>query len=822
MKLLKLILLFAFFYHNLLALDLALTEEEKNYLKQKKVLKVQNLNTFPPFNFNENGQPKGYTIEYMKLIAQILGIKIEFVSDKTWNESLLMLKSGELDIIPHIVQTAEREKYIDFTNFTHIEYVVGVAVHKQENIHSIKDLENKILAISQNSFLQKHFEKNFPRQKLVLTGSTWDSLDILVEGKSDAVIGSLPALDYYIQKNWLTNIKIIKLNDLGILSKTKMKMGVLKNNTILKSILEKAHDQVSLTKEMELKKEWFDYKIDIKNSLGLEHNERVYLENKKEIKMCIDPSWMPFEKNENGQHIGMTADYAKYFEEILAVPIVMVPTKSWAESLRYGEQRLCDIFSLVASTPQREKYLDFTKPYIHVPLIIATKLEQPFINDIPSIVNKPIGVVKDYAYRELLKKRYPNMQFVDVHNLDDGLKKVLKGDLFGFIGSLTTVGYTIQEKYVGELKIAGKFDETWDLGIGVRNDEPILKNIFEKAINTISEKRTQDILNKWVSIKFHNVVDYTFVLQVSFVFILILLVILYKNRTMNTLNKKISQAHKDIQEQQKMVNKYVLILTTDLNGTITSVNEAYSKAVGYSSDELVGKSHEVIRHPKMDKKVFADMWKNITKNKSWIGEVTNLKKDKTDIFFNMYVEPIFKNEIKIGYRTICEDITDKKRIEVLSVTDKLTGLYNRVRLDEVILIKAEAFKRYKTLFSIILIDIDNFKLVNDSFGHDVGDYVLQEVSQILKSNVRITDTVGRWGGEEFVIVCANTNLENTYILADNLRKKVQNHTFTTVEKITISVGIAEFLENDTLVTLFKRTDEALYKAKESGKNCVVK
>ena len=822
MRYIKIIFIISFFYSVLIASDINLTSEEEAYLKEKKFLTVQNLNTFPPFNFNENGIPKGYSVDYMRLIGKVLDVEIKFVNTKTWNESLLMLKNGKLDIIPHISETEERKKNIEFTNFNHIEYVTGVAVHKGENINSIKDLENKILAVGQKTFVHKHFEKNFPRQKLILTGSSHDSLNTLIEEKSDAVIGSLPALNYFIQKNWLSNIKIITIDDLGLPVITKMPMGVSKKNALLKSILDKAHKKISLSDETALKNKWInldEFKI---NSVELESDEKKYLENKKILKMCIDPDWMPFEKNDHGKHIGITADYVSYFKSILDVPIEMVPAKSWAEALEFGKQRKCDIFSLIMPTPERRKYLDFTKPYMNIPLIISTKIEQPFINSIPNVLDKPIGVVKGYAYAELLKIKYPNMKLVDVENLTDGLEQVLNGKLFGFIGTLSTVGYTIQEKYIGELKIAGKFDDTWDLGIGVRNDEPILKNIFNKAINTLTEKQKQEILDKWISIKFHKIVDYSYLWELSLVFLIILGVILYKNRSMNRLNQKILEAHDEIQEQQQMVDKYVLILSTDLNGTIRFINEAYSKAIGYKQSELIGKKHTLIHHPDMKKAVFKNMWKTLNENKPWRGEVKNLKKDETEIIFNMYIEPIIKDGLKIGYRSICEDITDKKRIEVLSVTDKLTGLYNRLKLDEVILIKGESFKRYGTVFSIILIDIDDFKFVNDTYGHDVGDYVLKEIARLLKSDVRITDIIGRWGGEEFVIVCESTDLENAYILAENLRKTIANHGFKDVGNKTISLGISEFREGDTLATLFKRTDDALYKAKEAGKNCVRK
>ncbi len=253
--------------------------------------------------------------------------------------------------------------------------------------------------------------------------------------------------------------------------------------------------------------------------------------------MCIDPNWMPFEKNDNGKHIGMSADYRVILEEKIGTPIEIVPTKTWIESLEFGKARKCDIFSLVMPTEERLKYLDFTKPYLKIPLVIVTNLDEFFINDISSITDKKVGIVDGYAYGEILQKKYPKMKIVKVKNVKEGLDKVRGDELFGFIDTLATTGYTIQKNYIGELKIAGKFDDKWELGIGTRNDEPILQNIFNKAIKDIPVKTHQEILNKWISVNYDQKTDYKQVLfwtlGVSIVFIVILLIILRVNRRLN-------------------------------------------------------------------------------------------------------------------------------------------------------------------------------------------------------------------------------------------------------------------------------------------------
>ena len=113
---------------------LSLTNEEKEYLKNKKILTVANLPTLPPFNFYEDGKPKGYSVDYMKLVGEYLGVKIEFISNKSWDEYLSMLKNNEIDLIPNVAFTKEREKYLAFTNFNHVEYNTGIAVNKNSSI----------------------------------------------------------------------------------------------------------------------------------------------------------------------------------------------------------------------------------------------------------------------------------------------------------------------------------------------------------------------------------------------------------------------------------------------------------------------------------------------------------------------------------------------------------------------------------------------------------------------------------------------------------------------------------------------------------------
>jgi diguanylate cyclase (GGDEF)-like protein len=156
----------------------------------------------------------------------------------------------------------------------------------------------------------------------------------------------------------------------------------------------------------------------------------------------------------------------------------------------------------------------------------------------------------------------------------------------------------------------------------------------------------------------------------------------------------------------------------------------------------------------------------------------------------------------------------------LSVTDPLTRLYNRRRMNEVMDEYINNAKRYQDPFSLILFDIDNFKNINDHYGHNTGDRVLIKIAEITKDLLRKTDYIGRWGGEEFLILLPKSVKEDAAQIAEKLRGEIQNIIFPEEFNVTCSFGIAEYDNQLDLDDIVNNADKALYHAKNSGKNCV--
>ena len=161
-----------------------------------------------------------------------------------------------------------------------------------------------------------------------------------------------------------------------------------------------------------------------------------------------------------------------------------------------------------------------------------------------------------------------------------------------------------------------------------------------------------------------------------------------------------------------------------------------------------------------------------------------------------------------------------KEFENMAKHDPLTGIYNRAGMHGILKYNMKQYQRSRVPFSIILLDIDNFKVINDTYGHSIGDNVLRNLSKLISQRCRNNDSLARWGGEEFLLVCANTTVQEAVTLSDDLRQKISSATLIDQQTITCSMGIAQFAGSD-IDKLFERADEALYQAKKLGRNRVV-
>lgn len=178
----------------------------------------------------------------------------------------------------------------------------------------------------------------------------------------------------------------------------------------------------------------------------------------------------------------------------------------------------------------------------------------------------------------------------------------------------------------------------------------------------------------------------------------------------------------------------------------------------------------------------------------------------------------------LAFCPLAREIRKRRKMEVeltnLAMTDNLTKLSNRAKFYEVIERETERFRRHNQPLSILLFDIDGFKSINDTYGHNVGDEALKSLTKLVGAQLREVDYFVRWGGDEFIIVAPDTDIEKAVALAERARKVVEMHRFQTIGNYTITFSVAQFQASDTVDSFIKRADRGLYRAKEAGKNRV--
>jgi diguanylate cyclase (GGDEF)-like protein/PAS domain S-box-containing protein len=290
------------------------------------------------------------------------------------------------------------------------------------------------------------------------------------------------------------------------------------------------------------------------------------------------------------------------------------------------------------------------------------------------------------------------------------------------------------------------------------------------------------------------------------------------------LSDNIKKLSAELNQQHQYLDKFdaqVICSRTDADLNITYASRALQKISGYTESELLGQPITLLLDPKLGSELYDEIIETINDEGYWRGTVRHQGKGYKYYWVESIVEPLFDQAGRLcGYNQIRQDVTSQKRLEELWMTDHLTGLANRQKIDEIWEREILRSLRYGDLFSVLLIDIDHFKQVNDIYGHLCGDDLLYAFALLLKASCRDTDHVGRWGGEEFIVLIPNTNLSSAVLMADKLRATIAEHVFTTVGTLTVSIGVATYRNGMSEDDLFQLADNALYRAKSNGRNRV--
>ncbi|WDP90611.1 MAG: transporter substrate-binding domain-containing protein [Desulfobacter sp.] len=691
------------------------TKEEKAFIDSGREIRVSNEFDWPPFDFVMEGKPAGFGIDLMELLARKTGLKFTYVNGHTWDELTQMFYEGEIDLIHSLSITPERQKIAHFSSpYYHSKYVL-IYRSDTRDIHTLNDLEGKILAIPRGWSTVEFFKAHFPGVHILEVENTRQTLEYVDQGKADATVEQEGIAVYMMAKFGFTDLALSGwINNRELQKESSMHFAVLKTNPVLFSILDKALSDIPHSEMVDLKEKWFSRTGRSINAedVGLTPEERSWLAQKKRLTYCIARDHMPYsDVRGEGQPLGILPDLTEIFSERLGVEFTPLTVDRFNMGSRRLKEGGCDLVPMISKTAGQDRTMEFTSTVSTYDVAIIARENSPFIAGIPDLDKMRTGMVPSSNIFNKIIASHPKLNYIPVSTIEECLELISAGRLDAGILSLPVASYYIRKKGLTNLKVAGHAGIKEDLRIAVAANGSPLHSIMSKAVRSLGNSELKPIEDKWMSIESGYRIDYKLLWRLAGGAGLVFLFILFWNRKLARLNREIASANKKLKEKTR-------------------------------------------------------------------------------------------------------------ELEYISTRDSLTGLYNRRYIEDAFEAERRRTLRYAHDLALIILDIDYFKAINDTYGHPVGDKVLISFSRLLKTNIRTSDIAGRWGGEEFLIICPETDLRNAVLMARGICGKISRTQFDAAGTQTASFGVTGFKTGDDIHAMISRADHALYLAKSNGRNRV--
>lgn len=577
-----------------------LDEEELSFLTKTKTLRVHNEKDWAPFNFNVNGVPKGFSIDYMDLLAQKCGLEIKYVTGPSWNEFLEMTKTGELDVMLNIARSPERQEYLAFTT----SYITMTQVLYTRRdfplVTSIEDLYEKRFALPRGFYLQDILKK-YPQVRIIEVADTSEAIYAVSTGKADALFDLMPVVNYLTKRLQITNLKVG--GDMGIVEgkPIPLHIAVSKNHPLLARILEKGMNNITENEINALRNRWMPPTTPSKEALPeviLTPQERRWLRAHKTLKLGNGLSGPPFAFLDSDKRFaGIASGYMEIISERLGIefqPLADMNSTKVMEKIKTGE---IDVIPAATRTEEHAAFLNFTKPYMSLPIVIATRKEGLFIDNLDDLTGIEAGVLEGCITQEILTRDYPKLILIPFQSLADGLASLSKGKTGAFIGNLGSITFEIERQNLDRIKIAAPTKYSYDLSFGVRKDLPQLVDILNKTLDTIDERKRTAIKNTWMAIEVKYGIDFKTIVfwitpfAVGALFIISLVLAWNRQLGREVARRKMAEmeylaSERKVSAMSQAVNDALIMI--DCQGKVRFWNQAAEMLFGYSAEEAVG------------------------------------------------------------------------------------------------------------------------------------------------------------------------------------------------------------------------------------------
>ncbi|MDJ0883396.1 MAG: transporter substrate-binding domain-containing protein [Desulfobacterales bacterium] len=647
-----------------------LSVDEAAYLARTETIKVHNETDWPPFNFNQNGTPRGYSVDYIELLAAKTGLEIEFVSGPTWDEFLKRMKTGELDVMLNIAMTPERKGFLTFTP-PYLQMIQ--ALYTREDfpaVDGIEDLFGRRLAVPRGYFLQEMVAERYPRIEVLEVENTTEAVLAVSTGKADALYDLMPVVNHIKDQLQVTNLRVG--GDLGIAAGKPIPLHIAtrSDDVLLARILAKGMNLITDAEQRELHWRWIEPRASSRETADLTTEERRWLEDHPQIRLGVDPTWPPFEqKNADGDYAGITADYVRLLNQRLGTRMQPMMGLSWTEVLAKVQNGELDVVPCISPTPERARFLRFTKPYLVFQMVIATHKDAPFISGLADLNTETVGVVEGYVSHASIARDYPQIEIRTFGNVEEGLQAVANGQIKAFVDNLASITFIMNRMDLDSLKVASTTEYTFDLAMGVRPDWPELVTILEKGLQTIGKSERAQIHDRWINVIIERAVDWPFVWRIISIVAaaagaLVLMVLLWNRRLAQEVEERRQVQRQLTKVSQAVEQSPISVVITDNNGRIEYVNPKFVEFTGYTMEEARGQTPRILKASDVSASVYDEIRRTIDGGRIWSGELRNRHKNGELFWERAAIAPIFDDHGSISHFVAMEeDITERKEQE---------------------------------------------------------------------------------------------------------------------------------------------------------------
>ena len=411
--------------------------------------------------------------------------------------------------------------------------------------------------------------------------------------------------------------------------------------------------------------------------LELNVDEHEWLKSNPSITFTGDPNWLPYEAfDDKGNYIGIVSEHLSLIAEMTGLKFKMSLSKTWTESTQKAKQGLVDVLSETDDSDLKS-HLNFTTPYISNPIVIAMHSRENYVEQINDIKDKKIALIKDYGYASKIRRKYSEIQFVTVDDIQDGLISVSTGEVDALLCTLALCSYTISELNLNNVKITGKTEFDTKLALGVQKNLPELLSILNKAIDKITNEQQQIILDNWIKTKFIEKTDYTLTMQVTAAAIFLLAIFALWVRRLSKEVKLRIATEKELKAAEEVLRhshqrlllhrEYSPLGVIEWNRTFEFLdwNPAAQRIFGFTKEEVLGQHITKTILPESAREAVDKIWSDLLENKGGMYSVNeNTTKDGHTILCEWHNTPLVDDSGNvIGVTSVVEDITERKQNE---------------------------------------------------------------------------------------------------------------------------------------------------------------